>query len=313
MTTPLNWRSKILLFKIEVTYGLDPVPVVATDAILATDVQLRPMEGSDVNRDLDLPYYGPQGTIPNELHQKLSFKVELAPSGTAGTAPAWGPLLRACGCAQTVNAGTNVIYNPITDNQASGTFYIWIGTTRYAITGCRGTAKFTINAQGIPYIEFEFTGLFTQPAETARGNPVLTAFRAPRVVSSANTPTFTINGVSLVMRTFQLDLGNQVEPRFLVGAEGILITQREDMIKTQVEAEALTLINPFQLAAAQTAVAVNLVHGIGAGNIATLNAPTAQMQRPQGLENAQGIKEWPLSLQPLPTGAGNNQWTLTLT
>ncbi len=312
MPAPLLWRSKILLAKIETTYGTDAVPTPAANAILATDVKLLPMEGTDVSRDLDLPYIGPQGTIPNELHAKLSFKVELAPSGTAGTAPAWGTLLRACGCAQTINAATSVVYNPITDSHESATFYLWIGSTRYVLLGARGTARFTINAQGIPYIEFEFTGLFTQPSEQARTTPTLTAFQKPRVASTANTPTFTINAVAMVMRSFELDLRNKVENRFLVGAEAILITQREDMIKTQVEAQPLTSFNPFTLAAAQTAVAVNLVHGTGAGNIATLAAAAAQMQRPQGLENAQDIKEWPLSLMPLPT-AGNDQWTLTLT
>ena len=118
--------------------------------------------------------------------------------------------------------------------------------------------------------------------------------------------------VDMVMRSFELDLGCKVEKRFLIGAEAILITQREDMIKTVVEAQPLTFINPFTLAAAQTTVPVSLVHGVGAGNIATFAIPAAQMQRPQGLENAQDIKEWPLSLMALPT-TGNDQWTLTLT
>ena len=313
MTTPLSWRSKILLFKIETTYGVDAVPVVGTDAILATDVTLQPMEGSDVSRNLDLPYFGAEGTIPNELHQKLSFKVELAPSGTPGLPPAWGPLLRACGCSQVITNGVSVVYQPVTNNHDAGTFYLWIGTTRYVILGCRGTAKVTLNAQSIPYIEFSLTGLFTQPAETARGNPTLTAWRAPRVVSSANTPACLINSVAMVMRSFELDLACEIEPRFLVGAEAILITQRKELIRTQVEAEALTLINPFALAAAQTAVAVNVVHGVGAGNITNISVPSAQMQRPQGLENAQGIKEWPLTLQPRPSAAGNDQWSITTT
>lgn len=312
MPQPLLWRSKILLFKTDVTYGVDPVPTAALNAFLATDVKLQPMEGTDVSRDLDLAYLGAQGTIPNELHSKISFKVELAPSGTAGTAPGWGPLLRACGVAQVVSVGVSVTYNPITDSHEAGTFYIWIGTTRYSLRGSRGTAKFTVNAQGIPYIAFEFTGLFTQPSEQTRVSPVLTAFRKPLVVSTTNTPTFTLNAVAMVMRSFELDLKNKVENRFLVGAEAILITQREDMIKTVVEAQPLSAFNPFTLAAAQTTVPVSLVHGVGAGNISTLSVPAAQMQRPQGLENAQDIKEWPLSLMPLPT-VGNDQWTLTLT
>jgi hypothetical protein len=312
MAAAKKWRKKIFLAKIETTYGVDSVPTPAANAILATEVKFQPMEGTDVNRDLDLPYLGPQGTIPNELHAKFSFKVELAPSGTAGTAPAWGPLLRACACAQVVDPGVSVAYNPITDAHESLTLKLYIDGILFQALGVRGTAKFTINAQGIPYIEFEFTGLFAQPSDATTTAPTLTAFQKPRVVSSTFTPTFTINGVAMVMRTFSLDLKNKVENRFLVGKEEVLITQREDMIAAQVETLPLADFNPFLLAAAQTAVAVNLVHGTGAGNIATLNAPAAQMQRPQGMENAQDIMETPLSMMPLPV-TGNDQWTLTLT
>ena len=131
-------------------------------------------------------------------------------------------------------------------------------------------------------------------------------------MSKANTPTFTLNAVSMVMRSFMLNLGNAVEPRFLVGSEDILITDKEESIEIKVEAVPLTTLNPFTLAAAQTDVATNLVHGLTAGNIATLTVDKAQMQRPQGLENAQNIMEWPLRLVPIPT-SGNDQWSLTLT
>ena len=53
-------------------------------------------------------------------------------------------------------------------------------------------------------------------------------------------------------------------------------------------------------------------HGTTAGKIVTITAPAAQMQRPQGVTEAQKIIEWPLRLKPLPT-AGNDQFTLTLT
>ena len=74
----------------------------------------------------------------------------------------------------------------------------------------------------------------------------------------------------------------------------------------------MTTLNPFALAAAGTAIEVELVHGNSAGSIATLNAPAAQMQRPAGIENQQKIVEWPLRLAPQPV-SGNDQWTLALT
>lgn len=313
MPAPLYWKSKILLAKIETTYGTDSAPTGGLNAILATEVKLQPMEGNDVARDLDLPWMGGQGTIPTELHAKLSFKVELAPSGTAGTAPGWGVLMRACGVAQVVSVGTSVVYNPISDNHESATIHLWIGSTRYVLRGTRGSAKITVAANGIPYIEFSFTGLFAVPTETARPTPVtLTAFQKPQTGSTANTPVFTINAVAFVLRSFSLDLKNAVENRFLIGAEQVLITQREEEVEAQVEAQPLTAFDPFTLAQAQTSVPVVLTHGTGAGRISTLNVPAAQMQRLQGLESAQDIKEWPLRLAPVPI-TGNDQWTLTLT
>ena len=74
----------------------------------------------------------------------------------------------------------------------------------------------------------------------------------------------------------------------------------------------LATFDPFQRALDQSATALQLTHGTGAGKIATLDVHAAQMQRPQGLSTAQNVKEWPLRLVPLPQ-AGNDQFTLTLT
>ena len=145
-----------------------------------------------------------------------------------------------------------------------------------------------------------------------RDAATLAIFPLPRVPSLATAPPFWIDGTGLVMRSFSMDFGNQVEPRFLIGAEHILIVDRSELIETTVEAVPLTTYNPYAKAAAAEDVDVTLVHGTQAGHIATLNAPTAQMQRPEGLANAQNIAEWPLRLQPR-FSAGNDQWTLTLT
>lgn len=308
---PIYMRQRVMLAELETTYAVDPTPTGAANAMLAKDIQISPMEGDDLSRDLDFPHMAAQPTIPVNVHSKISFKVELAPSGTAGAAPAWGPLLRACAVAQTVAAGVSVTYNPVSDGHESAHCYFYVGSTLYRIKGMRGNCVLKLDAGGIPYLEFEFTGLFTMPSEASRPAAVTSAFRAPDHVASINT-ALTINAVPMIMRSFSLDFGNAVEPRFLVGDEGIMITDRADMIKTQVEALPLTTFNPFALAAAQTDVPLILQHGTAPGRIATLNVPKALMQRPTGLEEQQGIKEWPLSLVPLP-GSGNDQWTLVLT
>lgn len=309
---PIFWKSKILLAKIENDYGVDADPAGAADAIAAIDVRLNPMEGQDVDREWDLPYMGNSGTLPADLHMTLAFRIELEPSGTAGTPPAWGPLLRACGCAQTVVATTSVTYNPISSDQESATFYFYLGSTLFAMVGSRGSASFRIAASGIPMMEFEFRGLFTVAAEDTRPTPTLTGFKDPRVASKANTPTFTIDGSARVLRSLTLNMGNDVQGRFLIGSESIEIVDKAETLEATIEAVPVTSLNPWALAAAATPVPVVIAHGTGAGRIATLNVPRAQVQRPTAPEGAQGIVEWPLRFSPRPN-TGNDQWTLVLT
>ncbi|WP_027237247.1 phage tail tube protein [Leisingera caerulea] len=311
MAAPMYWRDKRILFKLEGTYGTDAAPTGAANAILGFDVTLKPMEGQDQERDLEQPGMSANGTIPLDLHSKLTLTVDLSTSGAAGTAPAWGSLLRACAVAETITAGTSVEYTPIVNGQESGTVHISIGGTRYVMLGTRGTAEFMLDAQATPKIKFDLTGLFTLPADTAAPAVDLASWTEPLVVSHNNTPVFTIGGTALVMKTAKLALGNKVEPRFLVGAERVLITDKSELFETTVEAQQLAAFNPFQMAMAMTQVPVAVTHGTEAGKIASLSLPTAQMQRP-GLSQSQGIKEWSLRLVPR-AATENGQWSMTLT
>lgn len=309
---PIFWKSKILAFELETTYGAGET-LTGADAFLATDVRLLPQEGTDTERDLETPFMSTDGTIPAELHSKISFKVELQGSGAAGTPPpALGKLLRACATAEVITPATSVAYNPVSDGHESGVFHVWIGDTRYVLAGARGNAKPMISAQGIPYVEMNFNALYAAPSEQTRITPDFSAFQKPKIGSKANTPTFTIDGTDFVLREASLDFGNKLENRFLIGRESVLITDKSEALEVKVEAQTLSTFNPFAAAIAGDELAVELVHGTEAGKIVTLDVPRAQIQRVQGLESAQNVKEWPLRFIPL-DNAGNDQWTLTFT
>ncbi|MDO5614451.1 MAG: phage tail tube protein [Paracoccus sp. (in: a-proteobacteria)] len=306
---PIFWKEKVFLLAPETTYGTAPT-LSAGDAVLASNITLSPMEGEDVSRELELPQMGAQGTIPVNLHAKLTFSVELVGTGTAGQIPPIGKLLRACAMAE-VKETTKVTYTPVSRGHESVTVHLWIGDTRYALTGSMGTATIRVAGSAIPKVEFEMTGLFTMPSKVTPPTPTLTAqIDAPVLVATTqNTPTFTINNRPFVMRSFALALGNQVETRFLIGSDRVLITGKSETIETTVEAEELNVFNPFQIGQARTRVPVKLVHGTANGNRVTIEAPKAQMQRLTGLEENQGIKEWPLRLIPMLT-AGNDQFSI---
>lgn len=305
------YRKKIVLFKPETEYGVDPTPTAAANGILTKDFKWMPMEGTDIDRDVEQPYMGSQGTIAAELHAKVSFSVELAPSGAAGVAPAWGPLLRACAVAEVIDPGASVTYIPVSDGHESATLFFGLDGTKYMSNGARGTCKFEVNAQGIPYLQFEFTGLFVVPEELAMDTPNLAAFKEPLVVSKQNTD-FVLEGQPLVLRKLTLDLGNSVDPSFLINEEEIDITDKEEAVDFTVKAVPLTEFDPYTAALDGNKLGLTLTHGKAAGSIATLDMPAIQIQRPSGLENVNGKVEWPLRAAVLPV-AGNDQWTLTLT
>lgn len=305
-------KHKIVLFKLAGTYGVDPGATPELNGIQTKDFKWMPMEGSDIDRDLEQAHMGAQGTLAAELHAKVTFGVELAPSGTAGTAPAWGPLLRACGVAETIDPDTSVTYNPVSAGHESGTMAFALDGTQYVSHGIRGNCTLEFSAQGIPYLQFEFTGLFTPPAETPIAAPNLAAFAKPIIVSDANTDFTLAGNADLVLRKLSLDLGNSVETSLLVGQEEVDITDKSETLEMTVRAVSLGVFDPYQYALDKTPVAASLVHGKTAGKIATLAIPAVEIQRPQGVEHVNGKVEWPLRATPLPVVA-NDQWTLTLT
>ena len=313
MAEPIKWKSKIILVKPETSYGVDPTPTGAANAVLMTDVQLQPMEGEDVSRELELPYLAAQEAIPTGLRVVLTGSVELVGGAAAGTAPAWGPLLRACAVAEVVTAGTKVEYTPISDNHESVAIYFQIGVagSRHIVLGARGTCVISLNAQGIPVMRFTLTGLYATPADVARPTPDLTGWQAPQIASKTNTPTFTIGGIAFVARSLEFDLGNDVQPRLLIGAERIVIIDKTESFAATVEAVAYATYNPFSIAEARTKQAIALTHGTVVGKRVALALPISQQKRPSGFSNAQNALEWPLAFVPLPN-AGNDQWKITV-
>lgn len=311
---PIKWKSKIILVKPEATYATDPVPTAALNAMLLTDVQLQPMEGEDISRNLERPYLGAQEELATALRVVLTGSFELVGSGTPGVAPPWAPMLRACGVAEVVTVGTSVEYTPVSDGHESVVAHIQIGPWRHILLGGRGTATFTLNAQGIPVCRVTMTGLFVLPADQARPTGInLSAFQAPDIVTKANTPTFKIGELPFIMRSFELNLACDVQPRMLVGFEGVIIVDRNETLTATVEGVPYGTYNPFQIARDRTKAPVVIEHGMVAGRKVKIAVGQAQQRRPSGIENNQNIAEWALAFIPLPTDAGNDQWKITLT
>lgn len=110
---PLLSRKRLILSKIESTYATDSSPA-GTDAILVRNLDITPIEADVVSRDLIRPYLGNFDQLLAQTRVSITFEVEMAGSGTAGTAPRFNSLLRACGLAETLLAA------PVTGSATAG-------------------------------------------------------------------------------------------------------------------------------------------------------------------------------------------------
>jgi hypothetical protein len=215
-----------------------------------------------------------------------------------------------CGCAETIVADTSVEYDPISAAYEWGQLYMYIGGNLHKLPGARGNWVHALTAQGIPVWRYSFRGLFVVPTAAAVPASDFTAFQVPTVATKANTPTFTIGGTAMRLRSWELNRGAQVENRFLVGYEAIEIVDAVETLKCQVEAVDLATYNPFT-APTGSPVAIQLVHGTDDTKRVQLDVFNAKQRRVSGFSPEQRVIEWPLAFDPLPD-EGNDQWKITL-
>jgi hypothetical protein len=86
------------------SYGVDSSPTGSNALLINDDLQLSPLSGATTQRRIIRPYRGAYETSIVNTQVGITFSVELAGSGTAGTASAVADLLRCCAMAQTVTA-----------------------------------------------------------------------------------------------------------------------------------------------------------------------------------------------------------------
>lgn len=102
MATRLYTRNAVLLAKIETTEGTDPTPTGALNAILCSELSVSPLEGSTVDLAYVRPYFGKSPSLRVEDFVTISMTCDLAGVIGASIAAPWGPLIRACGMAETL-------------------------------------------------------------------------------------------------------------------------------------------------------------------------------------------------------------------
>jgi hypothetical protein len=248
-----------------------------------------------VSRDLVRDYLGGSDHLIGARRTEVGFDIEVAGSGTAGVAPPYGKLLRACGMAETVVPDSDVEYTPVSEDFERLTLRYVTDGACHLTKGCRGTVKFDLTACQRPMMRFKFAG-YDYRSSTSTISAAFCAGKRPLVIMDANSGdirlggTYTgggnvAGGTTLASRGLVIDLNNTVSHLKLLGGEAIGITNN-----------------------VTTRLGFNF--GTTAGNKVVIFAPKVQRIDPQG-EDYEGSHLMSTELRLLPA-AGDDELTFTV-
>ena len=309
---PFLSRKRPILIKAETVYGTDSAPT-GTDALLVRSIDVSPVDADLVSRDLIRPYLGNSPQLLANLKVQCNFEVELAGSGTAGTAPRWGAAMLACGTAATTVASTSVTYAPVSSSFGSATIHYFADGIKHAVTGWRGTFEIRGEVGQIPVIAFSGMGVYNAPTDTAVGAVTYSGQADPLLFTQGNTTSFSLFSHSGCLSSFSFALANEMVYRELIGCtKEILITDRKPAGQVMIESVPIATKDYFTASTTDTTGNLTFTHGATAGNRVVFTAAQIDLGNPT-YGDSDGVIMLNLPYVALPTTAGNNEFSLALT
>jgi len=272
----------LALAKKEATYGVDSVPTAAANAALTRNLTVKPIATDRIDRNLDRPVRGRRKDAVSNQRQTVSYELEAAGSGAAGTAPAWMEHLEFCGMAvPTLTAATSAVqrFAALGTALSSGTLYTWNGNQKRVGLGARGTFSFDFTANAYPFFKIDLTALLPTANPVTDANPPapdLTRWIDPVEVNTANTD-FSLGGYSPVLKSITGDANANVKARNLVGANYIQRGNHGITGRIVIEATTIAQKNYFTNLQVGDEIAFTLTHGVDPGNIVELASTHLQV------------------------------------
>lgn len=308
-------RRMTLATKVEAVEGTAETLAAADANLLAYDVDFTPNVNTAGRKPIaqDLSAYS---AIPGARSMRATFKAELKGSGSAGTAPAIGKLLRGCGFGETVTGGVSVVYQ-----RALGLPSITLGlyaipasgnNLRKLIHGARGTFKLNPKVGDPPMIEFDFLGCYSAVADIAGLTP--SGIETTKPVAFLNT-AFTMQTFAHKISQFMIDGGNALALRGDIAAasgyKSCLIVDSEGIFSFDPETELVATHDYHGIMLAGTEASMTVTIGATAGNICTITAPKCQYTK-VGPVDREGISAFSVEGK-FNRNAGNDELVLTFT
>ena len=319
---PRYIKNSVVTAKAQTAAGTDAGPTGAANAVLIKNVSITPLDAQNISRDVIRGSFGGSEQLVGPASVKLSYGVELAGSGTAGTAPAWGVLLQGCAAGEGLLATpARVEYSPVSTNLKALSQYYYDDGVLHKLLDCMGNCTLSAKVGEIPTLNFEWIGV---NGGIATGNPSGTSFTAwkkPVPMTKANVIDITLGatynagvltgGTTYPSTGLELNFGNAVNFDALLGAETVDITDRDSAGSTELQLDAAQEVALMANVVGNVSTSLAFTIGTAAGNKIIVFAPNVQMVSPSKVDR-NGKRLIGFDLRFVPTAAGNDEWKLVV-
>lgn len=280
----------LILAKKETTYGTDPTPTVAANAVVAYEVEGPTLEHDMLERRDMGPTLGREKELSGRQRATIKFSTHLKGGGSAGVAPKGvGDLFQACGMGETIVGATSTTYAFISASIPGVTLYIYKDGLQHQMHGCIGNFEIVMEAGEIPVINWEFMGLYETPTDVALPTNATPDTTVPKVCKNL---TVTFDSYAAVIQKLMLKSNNTISERgdlnAATGIAGFQITDRNPEGSVTVETVLLATKNWYTKWEANTNQALSALLSVAAGNIVTITAAQC-ISRSKPYADADGI------------------------
>jgi len=306
-------RKRVILIEAESSYATDPTPS-ATDAVLVRDLTITPQSSDVVSRELIRPYLGASEQLLANTRVECTFAVELAGSGSAGTAPRYGSALKACGLSEVVVSSTRVTYAPVSTGFSSVTIHYNIDGVRHKVTGARGTVELSAEVGQIPVLNFSMQGIYNAPDDSALPSVTYGNQEEPLIFKNGNTSSFQLLSFGGALQSFNFDLGNELVYQELVGGtKQVLLVDREAAGSVTIQAPTIAQKDFFAAALVDNTLGnLQFTHGTTAGNIVQFISSKVDIGD-VNYGDIDGIASLEIPYTLVPSTSGNDEFSLIYT
>ncbi|MFL7905749.1 hypothetical protein ACJ41P_31795 [Azospirillum argentinense] len=247
----------------------------------------------------------------NQANVTVTNGQPLTLPGGAAILPVIGTAL-AVGDSWTISvAPACTLYRPVSDDFESGEFHFHSSGILYRMRGARGTASLSFAEEDVPKISFDGRGLWDQPTNQVPPTPAPAGFVKGLAMSKVNTPVARLFGHDIILKSLEVSLGNTVEYKDRPNSAEVFATRPGTTATINFQYPKLADFDVEMAAHDDLLGALELTHGLTAGNIVDLAAARVQITEPKR-EQEGDLIHCSANLTFVPSDAGNDDFTLTV-